>query len=183
MVRQLHSLSLVSYLHNTKRKQNFQNSIWPSKFQNKIQTLYWALQWPLGIWSLSRPPVSGLCYVPLIYMVTTMFCFLFFKHLKANPVSDLWNLVLLGSHAFLPIFWLIMLILQDSTQTPPLRGAFLTVLRRTQPSNPVPLSITSPIYSVFHSNHHQHCNLLFINILFIYSPAYPSPQKRINKAQ
>lgn len=96
MVRQLHSLSLVSYLHNTKRNKNFQNSIWPSKFQNKIQTLYWALQWPLGIWSLSRPPVSGSAMFPLTYMVTTMFCFLFFKHLKANPVSGPLNLVLLS---------------------------------------------------------------------------------------
>ena len=106
MVRQLHSLSLVSYLHNTKSNKNFQNSIWPSKFQNKIQTLYWALQWPLGIWSLSRPPVSASAMFPLfIYMVTTTFCFLFFNILRLILFQDLWTCCYcLGCS--LPIFWL-----------------------------------------------------------------------------
>lgn len=110
------------------------------------------------------------------------FCFLFFKHFKANPFLRPLNLLF-------PLFGMHLTHLLAHRSHPSGLSSnitsseqpFLRVYLKQTTTWLLSLSITSPLYDVLHSNHRQHLQMtLFAYMLFgLLSPLPLSPPPKI----
>lgn len=124
MVRQLHSLSLVSCLHNTKRNKGFRKAFGLVNFRIKYGPFVVLCKGPSGSSPCLRP---WLCSLPLplllIYTIMATFCFLFFNHFAANPVSGPLSLLFPLFGVLFPSLWLIMFSHEEPTEMPLLQSS------------------------------------------------------------